>query len=172
MFNKIKKITLGLLAVVLLSSAAYSQHDDPSSNASHEPKGVVMADGILYGKDFDPTMKVIEFSDIMKDTKANDGQTIVIRGKVADVCQKMGCWMTMSDGTQTARVLTSHEFLLPKDIAGREAIVIGQFNISEIDEDVAKHYNDESKNPEVKTENIKGKQKGYEIQAIGIKILN
>ncbi|MCY7360650.1 MAG: DUF4920 domain-containing protein, partial [Ignavibacteria bacterium] len=81
-------------------------------------------------------------------------------------------WMTMSDGTTKARVKTGHEFLLPKDVAGRDAIVIGTFKITEISEDDARHYNEETKNPIVKTEDITGPQKVYEIDAIGIKILN
>ena len=71
----------------------------------------------------------------------------------------MGCWMRLSDGTNTTRVKTNHDFFLPKDIAGQNAIVYGTFKVTEISEDDAKHYNEESKNPNVKTESISGPQK-------------
>lgn len=180
MFKLFKRTSLIVLAMVMISSLSYSQDDmkvDPSSHEHHEkksmePSGVAVEDGMLYGKAYDGTLTIMSFSDLMSNPQDLDGKVVLVKGSVADVCQKMGCWMTISDGTNTVRVITQHEFLLPKDIAGREAVVAGQFNITELSEEAARHYNDESKNPAVKTEDIKGSQKGFEIQATGIKILN
>lgn len=175
MLNLLKRITLLSITIVLMSSAAYSQ-DDPSMDhgkkeKSNEPVGLKTSDGMLYGQDYDVSMPVMDYGDLLKSADENNNKVIMVKGKVADVCQAMGCWMTMTDGAITTRATTSHKFALPKDIAGQEAVIIGTFKVTEISEEEARHYNEESKNP-VANESIVGPQKVYEIDAIGIKILN
>ncbi|MDQ3020145.1 MAG: DUF4920 domain-containing protein [Bacteroidota bacterium] len=181
MLNLFKRITLFAFAIILISSVSYSQddtksHDDmkkkeTDGHSTDEPAGIKMSDGVLYGKDFDPSMTVIEFGDLMTAIQDNDGKTILVKGNVTEVCQAMGCWMIMSEGKNNVRVKTGHNFFLPKDIAGSNAVVIGTFKSTKISEEEAKHYNEETKNPTVKTENISGPQNAYEIEAMGIKIL-
>lgn len=177
------KIILFSISLMLAVSVSYSQDDtnagdptDVKSDVKSEvkkdaPVGINMDDGILYGKDYDHSMPVITFAELMSSADQNTGKTVVVKGDVSEVCQTMGCWMTMTDGTNTVRVKTLHEFFLPKDIAGRNVVVAGVFNITEISEEDAKHYNEESKNPK-NPEEIKGPQKSFEIEAAGIKILN
>ncbi len=178
MFKLIKNIFLSVLALLLLSTVSYSQHDEniklleKDAKLLDEPAGILMPDGILYGKDYDAAMTVTEFSDLMNNPSGNNDKVMIVKGNVSEVCQKMGCWMIMSEGGKSVRIKTMHDFFLPKDIAGRNAIVIGKFKVAEISEDMARHYNDEAKNPTIKSEDIKGPQNVYEIEAMGIKILN
>jgi len=174
MLITLKKNLLALIAVILVSAVSFAQdgdmnHEHPTD--AEAPKGIQMSDGVLYGKDYDPSIQVIEFVELMKEPGSNDGKIVLVKGTIAEICQKMGCWMTMTDGTNTVRVKTMHDFFLPKDASG-QAVVIGTFKAAEISEKMARHYNDESKNPAVKTEDIVGPQKGYEIEAVGIKILS
>ena len=175
MLKPLKQFSLIAVTLILMSSASYSQ-DDPTmthgkKEKSMEPIGVQTADGMLYGKDYDPGITAITFGDLMKNVDDSNGKVILVNGNVAEVCQAMGCWVVMSDGSKTVRATTSHEFFLPKDIAGKEAVIYGKFKIAEISEEDARHYNEESKNP-VSNESIVGPQKVYEIEAIGVKILN
>ncbi len=176
MSKLIKEIFALIVFTLLLTSVSYSQHDmhmdGSDKKKNYEPEGIKTDDGMLYGKDYDRTMTVTDFSELMKNAAANDGQTVLIKGNVTEVCQEMGCWMMMSDGTNSARIKTNHKFFLPKDIAGRNAVVIGKFKVAEISEDEARHYLEESKNPAMKPEDLKGPQKVYEIEAAGINILN
>ncbi|MDZ4712189.1 MAG: DUF4920 domain-containing protein [bacterium] len=175
--NTIKKVLLSAFAIILFSANAYSQdHKDTGHKEDYHQKapaidGINADDGIIYGQAIDPSATVLEFADLMKNPSDNDGKIVYVKGNVAEVCQKMGCWMTMTEGSTTARVLTMHEFLLPKDVSGRNAVVVGKFKVTEITEDEARHYNSESKNP-LKEEDIVGPQKTFEIEASGIKILN
>ncbi len=175
MINLLKKIALFSLALMLMSSVSNSQ-DDQSMNhgkkeKSMEPVGVQTQDGMLYGKDYDAEMQPMAYGELLQNAEKSNDKIVVVKGKVAEVCQAMGCWMTMTDGVTTTRATTSHNFFLPKDIAGQEAVIFGTFKVKEISEEEARHYNEESKNP-VDNESIVGPQKVYEIDAIGIKILN
>jgi len=176
MFNIIKRFSLFTIMLLIASSLSNAQEDKhgnhPGDKKSDEPAGIQMSDGMLYGKDYDQTMTVLEFADLMNSPLENKEKVVLVRGTVAEVCQAMGCWMTMTHEGKTARIKTGHEFFLPKDIAGRNAVVIGTFKVTEISEADARHYNDETKNPKMKTEDIIGPQQVYEIDAMGIKILN
>ncbi len=154
-----------------IATAQHGNKEGAMDMKSDEPVGVKVADGMLYGKDYDRSVNFTEFADLMKEPSANNEKTILLKGSVAEVCQSMGCWMTMTEGNNTVRIKTLHEFFLPKDIAGRNAIVSGKFKVTEITEEQAKHYLEESKNPSMKPEDIKGPQKAYEIEATGITIL-
>ncbi len=164
-----------LLAVILSTSVSFAQDcgtkGTNTSSGSDDPVGKKVDGGMLYGADFDPTIVVISYSDLLSGLNESNGKTVAVKGTVSEVCQAMGCWMTMDANGTVTRVKTGHEFLLPKDIAGREAMVTGKFVVTEISEDDAKHYNDESPNPK-KSEDIVGPQKAYEIEATGIVILD
>ncbi len=139
--------------------------------SSEKPVGIKMEDGILYGKDYDHGMTVVEYSALMSNPSEYAGKTVIVKGNVSDVCQKAGCWIILSDGTNNTRVTTLHTFVVPKDIAGSQAVVIGKFIESELSEEMAKHYNEESVNKKDESE-IKGSSKVFEIEADGIKVLN
>ena len=48
------------------------------------------------------------------------GKTVRVTGKVSDVCQKMGCWMVITDADQHMRITTKdHKFFVAKDGAFR-----------------------------------------------------
>ena len=47
------------------------------------------------------------------------GKTVRVTGKVSDVCQKMGCWMVITDADQHMRITTKDlKFFVSKDGAG------------------------------------------------------
>lgn len=62
----------------------------------------------------------------------------VISGRVGQVCQKKGCWMTLTDGDVMARVMTDHKFALPKDLSG-QVVVIGKLEAIDLDEKEIAH---------------------------------
>lgn len=175
MTKLMKKFYLMIMIMAVSVTIASAQHDKKEGAMdmkSDEPVGVKVSDGLLFGKDYDRSSTVIEFTDLMKEPSANNEKTLLVKGRVAEVCQSMGCWMTMTEGDNTVRIKTLHEFFLPKDIAGKNAVVSGTFKTTELTEEEARHYLEESKNPTMKPEDIKGPQKAYIIEATGITILD
>lgn len=54
---------------------------------------------------------------------AHAGKPARFSGRITQVCQAKGCWMTLEDDGQTARVMFGdHAFFLPKDTTGRAEI--------------------------------------------------
>lgn len=90
------------------------------------------------------------------------GSDQVISGRVGQVCQKQGCWMTLSDGDNLARVMTGHEFLLPKDLKG-DVVVYGKLEAFNLDQKEIQHMAKESGKPETE---ISARE--YRIAARGV----
>lgn len=69
-----------------------------------------------------------------------------LSGVVEEVCQSKGCWMKIkNEQNQSVRVtFKDYGFFVPKDIAGRNVILEGDVSFTELDEDLAKHYADDS----------------------------
>jgi len=86
-----------------------------------------------------------------KNLKAGDTITVKFKSKVAEVCQKKGCWMKLDlgSGKQTMVRFKDYGFFMPKNSKGSEAIVNGKAFVTTISVDELKHYaKDAGKTPE------------------------
>lgn len=92
------------------------------------------------------------------------GNDQVISGRVAQVCQKQGCWMTLSDGELMARVMTDHKFALPKDLAG-SVLVYGKLEVLDLDAKEVAHMAKDSGKPESEIAS-----REYRIAALGVAV--
>ncbi len=137
----------------------------------HEVIPKELADGTLFGNDLDVAIIKVSVTDIFSNPDSYTGKTVLVEGTVSEVCQAMGCWIVITDGTNNIRVMTLHKFFMPKDLGTVKTQVQGVFDIKEITEEQAKHFAEESKNPSVKPEDIKGPQKMYRIKTTGVKVL-
>lgn len=73
------------------------------------------------------------------------GQVVKTEGQIVSVCQRMGCWMEMqAEGVSPVRVpMAGHSFFLPRDVAGRHAVVEGQLALRELPEAERQHLEEE-----------------------------
>ncbi|MCB9681985.1 MAG: DUF4920 domain-containing protein [Alphaproteobacteria bacterium] len=97
-------------------------------------------------------------------------QAVFVEGEVADVCQKAGCWMVVTDGDRTMRVtMKDHAFGLPKDCTGATARIQGTIVGKPIDPETVAHYAGEAARPEVLPE--AGKEgMTYELVASAVQL--
>jgi len=77
---------------------------------------------------------------------SSNEESFKIEGVVEEVCQAKGCWMKIkNEQGQSIRItFKDYGFFVPKDIAGREVIFEGSAAVVDLDEDLAKHYADDS----------------------------
>ncbi len=80
------------------------------------------------------------------------GKTVQVKGKVTEVCEKMGCWMMLVDTASKAKVrikVKDGEIVFPKDSIGKVAVAEGKFVKIEMTKDQAiaqaKHEAEENK---------------------------
>ena len=68
-------------------------------------------DGILYGTEITADAKVLSVTEILADTAAFIGKTVVVKGNMSEICREAGCWTVISDATGNIRAMTQHKFV-------------------------------------------------------------
>ena len=95
---------------------------------------------------------------------------ILLRGHLADVCQRKGCWTVLQDGDAQIRVrFENYAFFLPRDAVGAEAFVQGRIDVQTLSEAEARHYASESlrEDPDA----VSGPQREVGLIASGVRLL-
>lgn len=101
-------------------------------------------DGTSYGKPL-PEGTSMPISQAIAEFDAHAGKPARFAGRITQVCQAKGCWMTLEDGGQIARVMFGdHAFSLPKDAVGH-AEVHGVLSRKTLTPAQVKHMEDDSK---------------------------
>jgi len=174
-----KKIVLILIMGIFVTAFSYAQDTTPVTDTplpvdvplpQTPEKSENQSGGTLYGEDAKSTATVVTFADLVASPEKYENMEVVVTGNVNDVCTKEGCWLVLGDGNKEVMVKTLHVFVVPKDCYDNTAVVNGVFNVKEITEEQARHFNDESKKTKIKSEDIKGPQKMFVIKAAGIKL--
>lgn len=99
------------------------------------------------------------------------GKTVQVKGKVAEVCQMMGCWLQIQDGEKALRFkVKDGEIMFPKNAAGRTAIAEGVLKKIELNQQQAvawaKHEAEE-RGQKFDPDKIKSGITIYQIQGAG-----
>jgi hypothetical protein len=72
------------------------------------------------------------------------GRTVRLEGTIAAVCRRKGCWMELRQGERSVHVtFEDYSFFLPKDSAGREAVLEGKVVVKPRDPDEVGHLQGE-----------------------------
>ncbi|MCS6798060.1 MAG: DUF4920 domain-containing protein [Myxococcota bacterium] len=84
-------------------------------------------------------------SELLADPARFEGREVELRGTVAQVCQRMGCWMELrgEDGAEVRVPLAGHSFFLPRDVVGKQALVQGRVLVAALTPEQAEHYRSE-----------------------------
>ena len=98
------------------------------------------------------------------------GKTIRVTGKVSDVCQKMGCWMVITDANEHMRITTKdHKFFVAKDGAGAMCDLEGTVVKREADPERTAHYKSEQSEGAPMPKDEEAGKATYEIVASAIR---
>jgi hypothetical protein len=87
----------------------------------------------------DDAMNVNDIQKLMGDSTQ---MQLKLTGQVADVCQTKGCWMSLKkdDGTNLRVIFKDYGFFVPKDCAGKTAVIEGIARIETTSIDDLKEY--------------------------------
>ena len=83
-----------------------------------------------YGAPLDAKAPEVTLAEVLSAPSKYADKTVRLSGKITAVCQGMGCWLQLADGSGepgAAHVkLRGHSFFVPKDAAGQNATVEGR----------------------------------------------
>jgi hypothetical protein len=134
----LKSLILSLCASVCFTACA--QNTQPTGDGKHFGATITADQAVAY-------------DDVMAKMADSDSVAMKVSGKVKEVCQKKGCWMTLvSDqpGYPEMRVtFKDYAFFMPKDLSGKRVVVDGFARIETTSVEVLRHYaEDAKKSPE------------------------
>ncbi len=103
-----------------------------------------------------------------------DGDTISIKfaGKIGEVCQKKGCWMTvaLNDDQTTMVRFKDYGFFVPMNAGERNAVMEGKAFVRETSVEELKHYAKDAGKSEEEIAKITAPKREFAFEASGVLI--
>lgn len=125
--------------------------------------------------------EIITVAEVVNHAADLDGQTVRVAGVTEEVCQQMGCWLTLrpesgpSATPVRVRVVKDdagdYAFTFPKDIAGRDVVLVGTVAQREVPVDERRHYAEDAGATEEELAAITESEQTIELIARGATIL-
>ena len=103
-------------------------------------------------------------------------EDVQMTGYVKEVCQKEGCWLRLStdkNGNDELFVkMKDHAFLLPKDIAGKHAVILGNVSKKVVSVKEQQHYLEDAGASAEEIAKITEPKESYQMEAAGVILLD
>ena len=97
-----------------------------------------------FGSPLPEGAEVISLGTVLENSAEYLDQPVLIRTRVAQVCQAKGCFFVAQEGAHAARVsFVDYSFFVPSDISGRTVTLAGSLIERELSEAQAAHLNDD-----------------------------
>jgi hypothetical protein len=162
-------------AAVSVSTLAFAQE---TSQKKYSPPAGNAVIGDIYGAGVASTSEsqAITVEKLGKKLKKENKkvENVAIKGKVTDVCEKKGCWLTIQtdDNSQFFVKMKDYAFFVPTSLKGKNVVLEGsaERKVTSIDEQ--KHYAEDAKKPQSEIDAIKTPKEEIRFVANGIKVVN
>jgi hypothetical protein len=122
-----------------------------------------------YGAEFKRADTPVTAKALLDNPEPFVSKTITVEARVADVCQKAGCWMVIAEGDKSMRIrMANHAFSVAKDGTGATCQIQGEVVARKVEPAQVAHFESESKNKEVLPEKNAAGGLTYEMVATGV----
>ena len=133
------------LLLLALTLGACQSADDAPTEAPVEGAASAEPAATTYGAEVDAA-QALPAEAVLAEADRYAGQPVTVEGRVVEVCQKKGCWLTLDAGEgRGIRILTArtpeggYVYTVPKDISGRRAVVHGTLKAETMSADEQRH---------------------------------
>jgi len=136
-------LILAMLFAVFAFSACQSGDKAPATEERADANAAPVTSE-TYGEAVD-AKQAVPVQAVVGSAQEYDGADVTVHGRIAQVCAKKGCWLSMDAGTaRPVRVLVprtddGYGFTVPTDASG-EAVVSGTLSIKTLDTATRDHY--------------------------------
>jgi len=102
------------------------------------------ADYETFGAPLDEHVSEVSLRQIVGQGDDYVGQSVRVVARVAEVCQKKGCFFIAQEGNAVVRIsFKDYGFFVPTDISGKRVTFVGEVVAREISADEADHYTED-----------------------------
>lgn len=131
--------------------------------------------GANYGAGVAADAAIVPYPAFLTAIAERDSLTAAVSGKVTEVCQKKGCWMSMqsanADGTEMTVRFKDYGFFMPKDLSGHEVVVEGTAKRVVVSVADLQHYAEDAGKSAEEIALITEPKEELEIIATGVRVL-
>ena len=128
------------IAVALAAAGAGLAADDSTVIRLSEPVERT-AEFETFGAPLDATVPVVSLEKLVNDGDAYVGRPVQVVARVAEVCQRKGCFFIAREGASVVRIsFKDYGFFVPTDIGGKRVTLVGEVVAREVSADEADHY--------------------------------
>lgn len=98
---------------------------------------------------------------------------LTVKGKVKEVCQMKGCWMTLEkeDGSTIRVSFKDYKLFMPKDLAGSEVAIHGKAMKKTLSVETLKHFAEDAGKSEDEIAQITEPETSLAFEADGVKVM-
>ncbi|HVO29995.1 MAG TPA: DUF4920 domain-containing protein [bacterium] len=130
------------------------------------PAFAATSSGTTFGAKPSITAAPLHLADATK--PENLGHAVRVEAVASAVCQREGCWLTLTEGERSVRVSFDEAFKVPRDLAGKTLLVEGTIASKDVSEAAAKHYADDAGKSRDEIAKIKGDSKQFTMTATSV----
>lgn len=161
-------LTILMLTTLVLSCKEKEQQAQPDEVAQKEIAYASFGDKI----DDKGVASTEEMAAKYREMAVTDTVSVKMQGKVIEVCQMKGCWMTLDlgNGEEATVKFKDYAFFMPKNISGKEVIVNGLAYVSEVPVAEQQHYAEDAGKSKEEIAAITEPKKTYTFMADGVLI--
>ena len=160
-------ILFGFSALVFAQEAEKPKYAPPAGNA-------LIGDSYGAGVSETTAKKAISPEKLDKKLKkAKKLENVAVKGKVVEVCEKKGCWLTIEteDHDQFFVRMKDYGFFVPTALKGKNVVLEGNAEAKIISVDEQKHYAEDAKKPQAEIDAITQPKEEIRFLASGIKVV-
>ena len=162
---------LAFILTLAFSTAAFAQTEKKSG----PPAGSALV-GEIYGGTVSANAENSAISPAKLDRKlksSNKIDNVSVKGKVTEVCEKKGCWLTVeTENNEKFFVkMKDYAFFVPTALKGKTVVMEGSAETKVISVDEQKHYAEDAKKPQTEISQITQPKEEIRFVASGIKVV-
>ncbi len=163
-----KIVVLSAVLTLLLFSCKKAVDETVVEAAPTEINYEVFGDSI----NATPVLTQLEMSEKYKNMKAGDTLAVQFKSKIEEVCQKKGCWMSLSldEGQKSFVKFKDYGFFVPMNAGNHDVIVSGKAYVNVVSIDELKHYAKDGGKTEAEIAAITEPKITYSFMADGVQI--
>lgn len=140
MIDSSKLTSTAILAVALLAAGILPAAGEADAIRLSEPVER-SGDSETFGAPLDEAVPGVSLQQLAADAERYEGKPVRVAARVAQVCQKKGCFFIAQDGDTVMRVaFADYSFFVPTDIGGRRVDMIGELVARELTPEEVEHY--------------------------------
>jgi hypothetical protein len=164
--KKMKKLVLFGSIIFALSSCGSKSNEE---KVNPEVDSTVIA--AKFGADIEETGAITMDSLVaMINGGATTVENVKVEGKINAACQTKGCWMTVdkSDGSTMRVSFKDYGFFVPKDCAGKQAVMMGRAFVDTTSVEDLRHYAKDDGKSKEEIEKITEPEYALSFEADGV----